>query len=187
MQLLLHSDLTPEECQQRIMEGSNQATQFPFEMFAHFTSKPFVAGFNGQNFLLQRQGAFSWGYRPVLFGELIPDGEGSIIQGAFDYRASTKLGFFFIGILIPLFLGLSVILLVDGVTHPSSGNAKALTSSLQGIFAILVFSIVIFLSFYAFRGDKAVILEFLRDVIGATPIEPPPAIRDQSFPNLAAR
>jgi hypothetical protein len=165
-QIVLRSNLSSEECIQRLQNSTDPGSRTLFSLSGYKGSKDLLIKFNGNQFKLWKRRYYRNDFSPYFYGTISPDNQGTRIEGHFGMDRLVKI---FMGIWLG-FVTLSVLpVAFVSFSHPNRDN------SWIGVaipFGLLAFGILMpQFGRWLGRNEEKYIREFLKTTLLAHPDE----------------
>jgi hypothetical protein len=90
-EIVLQTNLAPEECIRRIQESTDPGQRTLFSFSGYKGSKRLLLKFDGNQFVLWKRRYYRNDFSPYFYGTLSPENQGTRIQGHFDISRWTKI------------------------------------------------------------------------------------------------
>jgi hypothetical protein len=164
LDVLLRTDLNPQECLRRLQEASDPGKRTLFSLSGYKGSKPVLAKIEGSEIKLWKRRYYRNDFAPYFFGALSTADRGTRIEGHFDMDRWVRI-FMTIWLTFAIIGGAAA--LIATVPHPIHGDAW--------IGVIVPLGLVLFGIFlpkfgrWIGKGEEAFLKEFLEQTLSARP------------------
>jgi hypothetical protein len=103
LDIVLHSDYPPQTCLAKLAEQIDLDERTLFSFSGYKGKKPILGGIAGDEFRLHKRRYWHNSFGPVLFGRMIPDGRGTLVEAYWEVWKAVR-------IFMRIWLGLAILI-----------------------------------------------------------------------------